>query len=567
MKWLNELQTLSPIAHAVLVLAAVAILGLALGSIKVRRIGLGIAGVLFAGILLGHWHVRINHEILHFVREFGLILFVYTIGMQVGPSFLTSLRRQGLPLNLMAASIVLGGALVAVAISVLSGIDMATIVGVFAGATTNTPALGAAQEALKSMGATNAPVAGLIGGMSRSELPALGYAVAYPFGVVGIILTMLIFRGLFRINLDRETEAFKAEHRKDDDKVSRMNILVDNPNLDGVKLGKIPGLRELGVVVSRMKRGIHGPVTVALEDTEVHCGDVLLAVGAKTNLEKFRMVVGKESTLDLLKEPGPVMTTRIVVTKKDVLGKSLRELEFNKLYNIAITRVTRADLEMTAVPELELQFGDMLQVVGEKEDIQEATRALGNSVKELQHTNLIPVFTGILLGILLGMYPISVGNMPVPVRLGLAGGPLLAAIILSRIGRIGPLVWYMPVNANIVLRELGIVLFLSCVGLKAGEHFVEILTNGDGLRWMAYGAIITVAPIFLVGLVARLALKQNFMNVCGLMAGSMTDPPALQFANATSNSDAPSVAYATVYPLTMFLRIVTAQVLVLVFCR
>ena len=558
MKWLADLQTLSPIAHAVLVLAAVAILGLTLGSLKVRSIRLGIAGVLFAGIFLGHFRITIKPDILEFVREFGLILFVYTIGMQVGPGFVSSLRRQGLPLNLMAAGIVLLGAGVAVGISVLAGIDMAAVVGVFAGATTNTPALGAAQEALKSLPGL-AP--------DRAELPALGYAVAYPFGVLGIILVMLLFRGLFRINLETEAQAFTAGQSPAAEKVSRMNILVENANLEGVKLGRVPGLRELGVVVSRLKRHGHGPVEVALEETELHCGDVLLAVGRKTSLDQFRMVVGKESTIDLLKEAGPIMTQRIVVTKRDVLGRSLGDLEFNKTYSIAITRVTRADLEMTAVPDLKLQFGDMLQVVGEKEDILEATRTLGNSVKELQHTNLIPVFVGILLGILLGVYPFSVGSMPVPVRLGLAGGPLLAAIVLSRIGRIGPLVWYMPVNANIVLRELGIVLFLSCVGLKAGAHFVETLSRGDGFVWMGYGALITLVPLVVMGLWARLVMKQNFMNVCGLMAGSMTDPPALQFANATSHSDAPSVAYATVYPLTMFLRILVAQILVLIFCR
>lgn len=558
MKWFLDLQTTLPIAHAVLVLAGVAVLGLALGSLKVRKIGLGIAGVLFAGILFGHFKLTINKEILHFVREFGLILFVYTIGMQVGPGFLNSLRRQGLPLNLMAASTVLLGAGVAVAIALLAGIDMATIVGVFSGATTNTPSLGAAQEALKSIPNMS---------LARAEMPALGYAVAYPFGVVGIILVMLLLRGVFRINLEREAASFAAEHRKAEEKVGRMNIRVENPNLDGLCLKQIPGINELGVVVSRIKRGVQGAVEVALEDTQIRVGDLLLAVGRKPSLEQFRMVVGKESNIDLLKEAGPIMTQRIVVTKRDVLGKSLRELEFNKLYNIAISRVTRADMEMTAVPELELQFGDMLMVVGEKEDIQEATKALGNSVKELQHTNLIPVFVGIALGILLGSYPFTFGEMPAPVRLGLAGGPLLAAIILSRIGRIGPLVWYMPVNANIVLRELGIVLFLACVGLKAGEHFWEILARGDGFVWMGYGALITVVPILIVGLVARLAMKLNFMNVCGLLAGSMTDPPALQFANATSNSDAPSVAYATVYPLTMFLRILVAQILVLAFCR
>jgi putative transport protein len=555
--WFFKLQETQHVAHAILVLAAVAVLGLALGSWKFRNVSLGIAGVLFAGIILGHFGLTIDPDVLHFVREFGLILFVYTIGMQVGPGFLTSLRNQGLPLNLMALSIVLLGALVTVGIAGATGLDWAAAVGLFTGATTNTPALGAAQEALRSLGEVDP---------SRVDLPALGYAVAYPFGIVGIILSMLLFKTLFRVNLARESEQFHKAHMSDKEPLQRMNLLVDNPNLNGLRLDQIPGMQELEVVVSRIKRVDNPEVLPAHGTTAVQCGDILLAVGAKANLERFRLIVGQLSNVDLLSMPGQVTRQRVVVTRKQVIGKSLRELGLNQVYGVTVSRVTRADIELTALPDLKLQFGDMLQVVGEKDAIVNAAKALGNSLKEVNHTNLIPIFVGIVLGIVVGTYPLTVGDMPAPVRLGLAGGPLLVAIILSRIGKIGPLVWYMPVNANVVLRELGIVLFLACVGLKAGEKFFDQLLHGPGLAWMGYGVLITLVPLLIVGWIGRVILKTNFLNLCGLLAGSMTDPPALAFANSVNQSDAPSVAYATVYPFTMLLRIIVAQLLVLLFC-
>ena len=558
MKWLVELHTWQPIAHAMLVLAGVAVLGLALGSVKVRGVSLGVAGVLFAGIVFGHFHLSIDPNVLAFARDFGLILFVYTIGMQVGPGFLTSLRRRGLPLNLMAAGIVLLGALVALGICFLGRVDLAAAVGLLAGATTNTPALGAAQEALKSLPNL---------AQAKGELPALGYAVSYPFGVLGVILSMVLFRLAFRVDVPREVEALRQEQLSGREPVQRMNVLVENKNLDGIRLGDIPGMRELEVVVSRVKPVGGASVSAAQEDTPVRCGDILLAVGTRQNLDKFRLIVGQESQVDLTAAPGTLTRQRVVVTHKEMLGKTLGEIGLNQRFGVTISRVTRADIEMTAIPELKLQFGDMVQVVGEKEAIANAAKALGNSLKEVNYTNLIPIFVGIALGVLVGCYPFTVGHMPAPVRLGLAGGPLLMAIILSRIGKIGPLVWYMPVNANVVLRELGIVLFLSCVGLKAGERFLEVLLRGQGLYWIACGALITLVPLLIVGGVARLVFKMNFPNLCGLLAGSMTDPPALAFANAASGSDLPSVAYATVYPLTMLLRIIVAQVLVLAFCR
>jgi putative transport protein len=339
---------------------------------------------------------------------------------------------------------------------------------------------------------------------------------------------------------------------------------VTNRNLEGVSIGQLPHTNGNGVVVSRIKHG--ETVRVAQREDIVHVGDTLHAVGPAEELEEFRLLVGEISRVDLrsIKTSGVVMR-RVVVTKKAILGKTLGELDLPGHHEVAVTRVTRAEVELSATPDQRLQFGDMVVIVGEEENIAAASKRLGNSVKQLNHTEIIPVFVGIGLGILLGSIPVVFPGIPAPVKLGLAGGPLLVAIILSRIGRIGPLLWYMPNNANIAIREIGIVLFLSCVGLHAGEKFVATLVDGDGLKWMAFAACITVVPLLLVGLVGRIVLKTNYVSLCGLLAGSMTDPPALAFANTVAGSDAPSISYATVYPLTMLLRVVCAQVLVLVF--
>ncbi|NBV20984.1 MAG: putative transporter [Proteobacteria bacterium] len=554
---LLELARLNPVAHAVLVLACVVALGLALGSVKVKGIGLGAAGVLFVGILCGHLQFTLAPDLLAFVRDFGLVLFVYTIGLQVGPGFVTSLRQQGLPLNLMAAGIVLLGAGVTVLVAKLLGVDMAAAVGIFTGATTNTPALGAAQEALKSLPGIDA---------DRLGLPALGYAVAYPFGILGIILAMLALRWALRVDIMAEAESFRGEQRQEHEPVERRNILITNPNFNGLHLHQLPAKDKLDVVISRVKHLGETEAVAAGQATILHAGDLLLVVGTRTSLDEFCLIAGKPCAEDLMLTPGRVTSRRVVVTQKEMLGQSLRELQLNQRYGVTLTRVTRGDVELSARADLRLKFGDMVQMVGEEEDIVRAAEFFGNSVKELNHTNLIPVFVGIVLGVMLGMYPFQLGTMPTPVRLGLAGGPLLVAIILSRIGRIGPLLWYMPANANTLLRELGITLFLACAGLKAGEHFFHVLREGDGLKWMACGAVITLLPLLIVGAGARLLGKLNYLNLCGLLSGSMTDPPALAFANTVTGSDAPSVAYATVYPLTMLLRIVVAQLLVLFFC-
>ncbi len=554
--WLGELHTLQPVAYAVLMLASVAALGLALGKLRFRGIGLGVAGVLFVGIVFGHFQVGMERSVLEFGRDLGLVLFVYTIGLQVGPGFFTSLRREGLPLNLMAAAIVLLGAGCAVVFSMLLGIDLAAAVGLFSGATTNTPSLGAAQQALKSLSLADP---------ARLELPALAYAVSYPFGIIGIILSMVVFRGLFRVNLEIESKQFGEAHRTGTEPLERLTILVENENLNGVAIREIPGRSELSIIVSRILFAGEETVQTARGDMPIHAGDTVLAVGTVSHLRKFLLILGRESLRDLRNAPGDVTFRRVVVTRREALGKTVREIGFDQAFGVSVTRLSRAGVEMPATSWMRLQFGDVLQVVGRDADISRVANEVGNSSEALNHTNFVAVFVGIAVGVLLGVLPIHVAGIPVPVRLGIAGGPLLAAILFSQIGRIGPVVWYMPDNANIALRELGIVLFLACVGLKAGEHFTEIIFSAHGLRWMIAAIGITLVPLLIVGAFARLVLKLNFMNLCGLLSGSMTDPPALAFANTAAGSDAPALAYASVYPLTMILRIVVAQLVVVFF--
>lgn len=554
MNWYCNFSTTQPVAASVLVLAAIAVVGLMLAAVKIRGLGLGVAGVLFSGIIFGHLGFRISEPILEFVREFGLILFVFTIGLQLGPGFFASLRKEGLRLNVMAVTVVFLGGVVTLIAARLLDINLVAALGLFSGATTNTPSLGAAQQALKTLPGLPA---------EATSLPALAYAVSYPVGVFGIIATLLLVRGVFRINAEREAELFRAEQQRGVEPLERVNLVVDNPVLDRRTISSIPGRHETHVAVSRIKRAGHTEVETATPDTELRIGDVILAVGTRRELERFRETVGRETDLDLRKVSRRVTDRRIVVTHKGVLGKTLRELGLDDLYGVAATRVMRADLEMTAVPNLRLQFGDMLVVVGEEESLDKVAEVLGNSVKALNETNFIPIFIGIALGVFVGSLPLYVSGIPAPVRLGLAGGPLVLAILLSRLGRIGPLVWYMPVSASFAFRELGITLFLACVGLKAGEQFFHIVLTDVGLRWLGGAVCITVVPLLVVGLLGRAVFKLNFMALAGLMAGSMTDPPALAFGNAISKSDAPSVAYATVYPLTMLLRIVGAQVMVL----
>jgi putative transport protein len=544
-------------AGAVLVLSLVAALGLALGAVRIRGIGLGIAGVLFVGIAFGHFGVHVAERTREFVRELGLVLFVYSIGLQVGPGFLASLRRHGLRLNLLAALVVALGVLAALGLRFAFGIEAPVIVGLLSGATTNTPSLAAAQQALQEA----LPDAGARA--ATAKLPGLGYAIAYPFGVLGVILVMVAVRVAFRISVRRETEDLARSQAAEVPPLARVNLEVTNPNLAGMPLEKVPTLA--GIVVSRIWQD--GRLQVPRPDTRLGPGDVLLAVGTREELDALRIVVGKESSLDLRALPSAITSKRLIVTRAAATGRTVAELDFVRRFSVQITRVSRAELEMSATPGFELQYGDTVLAVGEPADIQKVAAELGDSPKSLNYPHLVPMFAGIALGIVAGSIPFSVPGVPAPVRLGLAGGPLLVAIALSRIGKIGPLVWYLPISANYVLRETGIVLFLAAVGLGAGDVFVATLVHGGGLYWMACGAALTVVPLLIGAAVARLALGLNYLALCGLLAGSMTDPPALSFASAVSGSEAPSVAYATVYPLTMILRVLSAQLLVMYLVR
>jgi putative transport protein len=556
MTWLQHLNETQPIAHAVAMLACVCVLGMTLGSLKFHGIGLGTAGVLFAGILVGHFGQAVDHHTLDFVKEFGLILFVFTIGLQLGPGFFAALRQQGMKLNALATAIVLLGAIAAPLAGWIGQFDRAAVLGIFSGASTNTPSLGAGAQTL-----------GTVPGIApdRLALPALAYAVTYPTAIVGIIATLLVLKHLFRVNIERESEELAAKARRKAEPLERRTLVVANPNLDGVPLGTIPGRIETGVTLSRVRHG--GETHVATDVTIIHPDDRLVAVGTRAGLDQFERVVGRRTDEDLtLTDPG-VTFRRVVVTDRDVLGKTVDELNLDERFHVAVTRVTRADIEMTAVPRLRLQFGDQLQIVGATPDLDKAADAVGNSLKELNETHFIPFFIGIALGVALGTLPIAFPGLPQPVKLGLAGGPLIVALLLGRIGRIGRQVWHMPVNTNLAFREFGIALFFAAVGLSAGPKFFATVFTATGLQWLLAGACVTVLPLVLVAIFARVVCKLNFIDLSGLIAGSMTDPPALAFASSVARSDAPTVAYATVYPLTTLLRILSAQVLAIVLFR
>ena len=558
MNWLFQLHTTHPVAYAVGVLALVCVAGMALGSVKVRGIGLGTAGVLFAGIITGHFGKPVDQDTLDFVKEFGLILFVFTIGLQLGPGFFATLRREGLRLNAVAATVVLLGSGLAVTLGWLLKIDSSAVLGMLAGATTNTPSLGAVQQTLATLPGISE---------DRLALPALVYAVSYPAAIAGIIGTLLLLKAIFRIDAVKEAEAFAAEQRGRVEPLENRTLVVENPNLAGLTIEAIPSRVETGVTVSRHRPAGETIVQTAPGNTILQRGDSIVAVGTRAMLDRFQRVVGRQSDEDLILAPGNVTRRRVVVTKKDVLGKTVGELALDARCGAVVSRVTRADIELTAVPGLRLQFGDMLQVVGDEESLKHAAKLLGNSVQELNETHFIPLFIGIFLGIVVGTMPIAFPGLPRPVQLGLAGGPLIVALVLGRFGRIGRLVCHMPVNANLAFREFGIALFFAAVGLAAGPRFFASVFSSNGLLWLGTGLCVTILPLLFSGLIARAALKLNFAVLSGLLAGSVTDPPALAFATNIARSDAPTVAYATVYPLTMLLRILCAQVLALTLLR
>ncbi|OOF46510.1 transporter [Rodentibacter trehalosifermentans] len=544
---------MSEIAITISLLALVAVIGLWIGHWKIKGVGLGIGGVLFGGIIVAHftnqYGVVLNAHTLHFVQEFGLILFVYTIGIQVGPGFFASLRQSGLKLNGLAILIVLIGSLSVFVLHKAVDVPLDIALGIYSGAVTNTPSLGAGQQILTELGMPQA-----------TATMGIAYAMAYPFGICGILLAMWLIRLFFHIKIDEEAQRFNKESGQEKESLHTISVKVINRNLDGLKLIEIPGFDDEDVVCSRLKRGEE--VIVPKADTEIHLDDILHLVGDEQALKKMHLVIGDEVDMPVISAGGEIRAERVVVTNEKVLGKKIRSLHIHQKYGVVISRLNRAGVELVPSGNTSLQFGDVLHMVGRTDVLDKAISIIGNAQQKLQQVQMLPVFLGIGLGVLLGSIPFYIPGFPVALKLGLAGGPLVVALILARIGSIGKLYWFMPPSANLALREIGIVLFLAVVGLKSGGNFVDTLVNGAGLEWMGYGMFITFVPLMIVGILARLYAKLNYLSICGLLAGSMTDPPALAFANEIKEDNgAASLSYATVYPLVMFLRIISPQLL------
>lgn len=542
---------MSEIALTVSLLSLVAVLGLWIGHIKVRGVSLGIGGVLFGGIIVSHFMtglgVKLDPHTLHFIQEFGLILFVYTIGIQVGPGFFASLRQSGLKLNAFALMIVaLSGGLV-VMLHKWFDVPLPVILGIFSGAVTNTPSLGAGQQILAELG-------------SDTAVMGMGYAIAYPFGIVGILLAMWLIRILFKISVDREADEFDSTQSGKKEGLSSLNVRVTNPNLHRLKLKEMPDFELHDVVYSRLKRGEE--LFVPKVDTEILHGDVLHIVGDKATLNKMQLIIGEEANISITTKGTLYRSERAVVTNEKVFGKKIRQLMLKGKYDVVISRLNRAGVELVPTGGMTLQFGDVLNLVGREEDIKQVMTIIGNAQQKLQQVQMLPIFIGVGLGVLLGSIPIYLPGFPVALKLGLAGGPLVVALLLARLGSFGKLYWFMPPSANLALREIGIVLFLAVVGWKAGGNFLNTLLSNDGLAWIGYGAMITFIPLTVTAVVARIYGKLNYLTLCGLLAGSMTDPPALAFANAIKEGNgAAALSYATVYPLVMFCRIILPQLL------
>lgn len=555
MNWLHELIFGTGVAHTIFVLAIVVSVGILLGKIKIFGVSLGITWILFIGIFLGHFNLSIDGEVLHFVKEFGLILFIYSIGMQVGPSFFSSFKQGGVTLNLLATGIVFLGVITAYVIHLITGIPIQTMVGILSGAVTNTPGLGAAQQTFSEVTGGEDPTI------------AMGYAIAYPLAVVGIILTIILFKQIFRINIETEHSALQDVNTSKLTEAHMFSLQVKNPSIFEKSIKDIKQLIEKEFVISRILHAESGELEIAQPTSKLHQDDKILVVSNLQNIEIITALIGIEINMNN-KEWGKLdaqlISRRISVTKSEINGKTIGQLKLRNLYGVNITRVNRAGIDLIGDPHLSLQLGDRVTVVGSESSISRVERLLGNSMKRLREPNLVTIFIGIALGVLLGSIPFTIPGIPQPVKLGLAGGPLIVSIIVSRFGPKYKLITYTTVSANLMLREIGIALFLACVGLGAGKGFVDTIVNG-GYVWIGYGFIITVLPLIIIGIIGRKFCKLNYFTLIGLIAGSTTDPPALSYSNSVAGNDAPAVSYATVYPLTMFLRVITAQLMILLF--
>lgn len=556
--WLKTVVMGPSIAHTVFILALVIASGIALSRIKIKGVSFGMTWILFTGIVAGHFlgAESIHHDTLHFIKEFGLILFVFFIGLQVGPGFFSSLKSGGLKLISLAALVILLGAITTYVIHLITGEPLPTMVGVMSGAVTNTPGLGAAQQAFADAGGA--------ANKALSDSISLGYAVAYPLGVIGIIMSMIIMRYVLRIDFKKEDEGLAAMS-KETNLPHRYSVEFTNEMLDGKTIAIAHMLINRQFVVSRIMHR-SGEIVMADGNSTLAIGDRLRIICSEEDSEAILAFFGKpiEMTADewgaTAMQSTPLVSRRIIITREDVNGKTFADLRLRTRYGINITRVHRAGVDLIPYQGMELQVGDKVMVVGPEAAVAAAEKALGNSLKKLDHPNLFPIFIGIALGVLLGSLPLM--NVPQPVKLGLAGGPLIVAILIGRFGPHFKMVTYTTMSANLMLREIGLAMFLAAVGIGAGDGFVDAIVNG-GYKWIGYGVIITVLPLILVALLARLKFKVNYYTLMGLMSGAMTDPPALGFANQSSGNDMPAIGYATVYPVVMFLRVLTAQLMML----
>ena len=552
MDWITQLlfPGNTSIASTLVLYSFVIAAGIFIGKVRIAGVSLGVTFVLFVGILMGHFGYEVDGNILKFVREFGLILFIFAIGLQVGPGFFSSFKKGGVKLNLLAVLAIALNVLIVLGIYFFGNInDINALVGVMSGAVTNTPGLAAAQQAVTQI--TNSG--------EQANLMAQGYAAAYPLGVVGIILSMFVIKGIFRINTENEIKEIEQEHESSMLKPDFLSIEVTNKLVDGLTLVRLHDVITCNFVVSRIMTKTK-EIIIPKSSTEIHVGDVLRVVCSAQDADRFRAVLGSDVEMDWETTPMPVYSRRIMITNSHYNGVTLGSIRLHNGYQLNATRVNRAGVDLLASPSLRLQMGDRLTVVGNLEDIDRLASKLGNSMKRLNQPNLITIFVGIILGIILGSINLGFG-----MKLGLAGGPLVVAILLSRFGYKAKLVTYTSSSASLLLRELGICLFLASVGIAAGKDFASAVFNETGMWWVIWGFVITVVPLLIVGLIARGKDRINFLTIMGLSSGSYTDPPALAYANNSTGNDAPAVAYSTVYPLTMFMRVVAAQALILAF--
>lgn len=553
MNWFSDLITGTSIAHAVLVLSGVVALGVLLSRIKICGVSLGVTWILFVGIVAGHFGLSVNGDILNFVKEFGLILFVYSVGLQVGPGFFSSFKKGGLTLNGVAVLTVLMSVLLAYIIHLVTGTSLITMAGVLCGAVTNTPGLGAAQQAyVEATGVADPSI-------------AMGYAVAYPLGVVGIVMSIVLIKSLFGMSMEKELEKATGSNADAAKMATKYSVEVSNNAVIGKTIEALHSLVDKDFVVSRLCR-VSGKVEIPTSTTTLMEGDKLLVISVEANKEHLVAFLGQEiemSSEEWQDMDSQMASRKIIVTKHSVNGKTLGELKIRSVFGLNVTRVTRAGIDLMAAPDLELQVGDRVRVVGDEKNIENLAKALGNSSKQLSSPNLLAIFLGIAVGVIFGSIPFMLPGMPSPVKMGLAGGPLIISILMGRFGHKFKVVTYTTFSANMMLREVGISLFLAAVGIASGAGFVDTVVNKGGFAWIGYGLIITFVPMIAGAAIGRFVFKFNYFQLMGLIAGCGTNPSGLAYSNSISPINQQAVSYATIYPLVMFLRVLTPQLLVI----